>query len=241
MSTIFRLALLSVLAIAASVRPATACSCAVFPLCTTFWQADAVFIARAEVTPLGPGAQRARFEVEESFRGPTGGVIEIVGRGIGGSCAYGFVQGTRYLVFARRAPDGTWSSFLCSSTAPLTEAGEAITFARGIARDKSRGGSVSGHALAAERTSGGRFGSHSPLVSVRIAMREGAREFSTRTDTNGRYTIEGVPPGRYTLTVAASPGVEPVPPATIEIKGPGECLTHPVTAVKRPSTREREQ
>ena len=50
MSTIFRLALLSVLAIAASVRPAAACSCAVFPLCTTFWQADAVFIARAEVT-----------------------------------------------------------------------------------------------------------------------------------------------------------------------------------------------
>ena len=117
-----------------------------------------MFIARAEVTALGPGAQRARFEVEESFRGPTGGVIEIIGRGIGGSCAYGFVQGTRYLVFARRAPDGTWSSFLCSSTAPLTEAGEAITFARGITRDKSRGGSVSGHALAAERTSGGRFG-----------------------------------------------------------------------------------
>ena len=115
-----------------------------FPSAPTYWQADAVFIARAEVTPLGPGAQRARFEVEEAFRGPAGGVIEIVGRGIGGSCAYGFVQGTRYLVFARRAPDGTWSSSLCSSTAPLTEAGEAITFARGIARDKSRGGTVSG-------------------------------------------------------------------------------------------------
>ena len=98
------------------------------PVCHTFWEADSVFIGRAEVTSLGPGAQRSRFEVEESFRGPTGGVIEIVGRGIGGSCAYGFVQGTRYLVFARRAPDGTWSASMCGSTAPLTEAGEAITF-----------------------------------------------------------------------------------------------------------------
>lgn len=241
MSTILRLALLSVLAITVTARPAAACSCAVLPLCTTYWQADAVFIARAEVTPLGPGAQRARFEVEESFRGPADGVIEIVGRGIGGSCAYGFVQGRRYLVFARHAPDGTWSSFLCSSTAPLTEAGEAITFARGIARDKSRGGSISGQVLAAVRTKSGHMGSHSPLTGVRMAMREGARELSTRTDLYGNYTIKDVPPGRYTLTVAASPGVEPVPPAAIEIKGPGECLTHSVTAVKLPAPREREQ
>ena len=50
-------------------------------------------------------------------------------------------------------------------------------------------------------------------------MRERARELSTRTDLYGNYTIKDVPPGRYTLTVADSPGVEPVPPATIEIKG----------------------
>ena len=72
-------------------------------------------------------------------------------------------------------------------------------------------------------------------------MRERARELSTRTDLYGNYTIEDVPPGRYTLTVADSPGVEPVPPATIEIKGPGACVIHSVTAVKLPAPREREQ
>ena len=157
MSPIIRVAILCGLAIAASVRPAAACSCAQLPVCHAFWEADSVFIGRAEVTSLGPGAQRSRFEVEESFRGPTGGVIGIVGRGIGGSCAYGFVQGTRYLVFARRAPDGTWSASMCGSTAPLTQAGEAITFGRSIARDRNRGGSISGSVLAAVRTKSGRL------------------------------------------------------------------------------------
>jgi hypothetical protein len=193
-----------------------------------------VFIGRAEVTPLGPGAQRTRFEVEESFRGPTGDLIEIVSRGIGGSCDYGFADATRYVVFARRAPDGSWKAFLCGSTAPLTEAGEAITFARGSARDLRRGGSVSGSIFAAESTSGGRFGLHSPMTGVTVKIREGTRDYSTRTGLNGLYEFDNVAPGRYTLTVSDSPGVEPIPPAIVEIKGPGACVLHSVTAVKRP-------
>jgi hypothetical protein len=95
-----------------------------------FSEADRVFTGRAEVTPLGPGAQRTRLRVEESFRGPAGGVVEIVARGIGGSCAYAFVHGTRYLVFARRAPDGTLRAFFCDPTAPVDQAGEALAFLR---------------------------------------------------------------------------------------------------------------
>jgi hypothetical protein len=68
--------------------------------------------------------------VEESFRGPAGGVVEIVARGIGGSCAYAFVHGTRYLVFARRVPDGTLRAFFCDPTAPVDQAGEALAFLR---------------------------------------------------------------------------------------------------------------
>src|SRR5262245_33790770 len=108
MRTVLRTAILCAVALTASARPAAACSCAARPLCATFWDADGVFIGRAEVTPLGPGAQRTRFEVEESFRGPASGPVEIVSRGIGGSCDYGFSNGTRYIVFARRALDGSW-------------------------------------------------------------------------------------------------------------------------------------
>ena len=126
----FRVAILCLVALASLVGPAFACTCAMRTAAVAFSEADRVFTGRAEVSPLGPGAQRARFRVEESFRGPAGGVVEIVARGIGGSCAYAFVHGTRYLVFARRAPDGTWKAFFCDPTAPMDRSGEALAFLR---------------------------------------------------------------------------------------------------------------
>ena len=232
MSTLIRIAMLCFITLVASARPVSACSCAALPVCATFWEADRVFIGRAEVTPLGPGAERTRFEVEESFRGPAG-VVEIIGRGIGGSCNYGFVDGTQYVVFARRGADGTWSSSLCGSTAPLAQAGEAITFARGIAREKSRGGSVSGSVLLAERLGTGRFGAHSPMNGATVVMREGTRELSATTDSMGQFEFKNVAPGSYTIAVSAMPAVEIIRPATIDIKGPGACVIHGLTAVKR--------
>jgi hypothetical protein len=232
MSTPLRIVLLCGFGILSSVRPAGACTCAVFPVCTTFWDADAVFIGRAQVTSLGPGAQLARFEIEESFRGPAGSV-EIVGRGIGGSCDYGFVDDTRYIVFARRHPDGSWKAFLCGSTTPLAEAGEVIRFARITARDTARGGSISGSVFSAERTEAGRLGLHSPLPSVRVVAHDGTRELTTRTDLGGQYEFEKVTPGRYTLTFSAPPGVEPIAPASLDVKGPGACVMHHVTSVRR--------
>ncbi len=192
-----------------------------------------MFTGRAEVTPLGPGAQRARFRVEESFRGPASDVVEIVARGIGGSCAYAFGHGTRYLVYARRAPDGTWRSFFCDPTAPLDQAGEGLAFARGVARDSRRGGRLFGSVLAADDAGGGQVGDPTPLKRVTIVIREGTGTFSTTTDSQGQYGFDDVAPGRYTLTVSASPGVDPIPPAMIQIKGPGACVVHTVIAVKR--------
>ena len=136
MGTLIRIAIFCGVAVAASARPAFACSCAQRPVSVTFWEADRVFTGRAEVTPLGPGSQRARFRVEETFRGPAGGVVEIVARGIGGSCDYAFVNGTRYLVFARRARDGAWSAIFCDPTAPLNQAADALAYARDAAKKR---------------------------------------------------------------------------------------------------------
>jgi Carboxypeptidase regulatory-like domain len=233
MNAIIRVAMLCVLAVAVSGRPASACSCAMRPACAAFWEADRVFIGRAEVTSLGPGAQRARFQVEEAFRGPRGSV-EIVARGIGGSCAYAFVHGARYLVYARRAPDGTWSSFFCDPTAPLDQAGEDLAFARGVARDNRRVGSLSGSVSITERARDGQVGLPAPLSRVTIVIREGTQALSTTTDSQGQYAFKDVAPGRYTLTVSELPGVDPIPPATIQIKGPGACVVLAVTAVRRP-------
>ena len=131
MGNVIRLSIFCGLAVAALAQPAEACSCAMRPASVAFWEADLVFVGRAQVTPLGRGAQRARFRVEELFRGPSRRVVEIVARGIGGSCAFAFTHGTRYLVFARLRPDGSYASFFCDPTAPLDQAGETLVFARG--------------------------------------------------------------------------------------------------------------
>jgi len=124
-----RLACLAAVFLAASSRPASACSCAMRPVAAAFQDADLVFTGLASVTPLGPGAQRARFRIDEVFRGPVLRVVAIDARGIGGSCAYAFQHQVRYVVFARRTRDG-WRAFYCDPTSPVAEAGEALRFAR---------------------------------------------------------------------------------------------------------------
>jgi len=173
--------------------------------------------------------------VEEAFRGPAG-AVEITALGIGGSCAYAFVHGTRYLVYAHRAPDGTWRSFFCDPVAPLDQAGDDLSFARGVARDNRRGGSLFGSVSIAEPGRNGQIGAPAPLSRATVVIRDKVvkRAFSTTTDSQGQYAFNDVTPGRYMLTVPALPGVDPILPATIQIKGPGACVMHTVTAVKTP-------
>jgi hypothetical protein len=137
-------------------------------------------------------------------------------------------------VYARRAPDGTWSSFFCDPIAPLDQAGEGLAFGRGLARDSRRGGWLFGLVSIAERAGDAEVGIASPLNGVTVAIKGEKGAFSTATDSRGQYELKDVPPGRYTLSVSASPGVDPLRPATIEIKGPGACVQHSVTAMKRP-------
>ena len=86
----------------------------------------------------------------------------------------------------------------------------------------------------AESARDGQVGLAAPLSRVTIVIREGTQTFSTTTDSQGQYAFKEVAPGRYTLTVSELPGVYPITPATIQIKGPGACVAHTVTAVRRP-------
>jgi hypothetical protein len=80
----------------------------------------------------------------------------------------------------------------------------------------------------------GQVGLPAPLSRVTVVIREGTQAFSTTTDSQGQYAFKDVAPGRYTLTVSELPGVDPIPHATIQIKGPGACVEDTVTAVRRP-------
>jgi hypothetical protein len=129
MKPMIRFACLAAFLMVFSPRPASACSCAMRPMPAAFEDADLIFTGLASVTPLGPGAQRVQFRVDEVFRGPRLRGVVIDAHGIGGSCAYAFQHRVRYFVFARRTFNG-WRAFYCDPTSPLDQAGEAIRFAR---------------------------------------------------------------------------------------------------------------
>lgn len=232
-----RLVMLLWLAILVPTRTATACSCAMPPACSAFYNADAVFIGQAEVVKTGARSQRARFRVEESFRGAAskGGTIEIVGKGIGGSCAYEFVDGSRYLVYATKQPDGTWGAFLCGRTMVVDTKAEAdVELARWIARNPSGSGRVAGSASIAERRARGANVSIAPLAKTSITIRSDTQSFTTETDSRGSFEFKDVPPDRYTLTVRLSPQFEAFTPMTITVAGPGACALYGIDVIRRP-------
>ena len=130
--------------------------------------------------------------------------------------------------------------YFCDPTTPLDQAGEGLAFARGIARDRRRGGSLVGSVLITERAGDAPSGLLSPLGGVTIAIRGGAHAFSTTTDSTGQYALRDVAPGLYLLTVSASLDVDPIPPATIQVKGPGACVVHTIV-LSRPGPAVRSQ
>jgi hypothetical protein len=91
----------------------------------------------------------ATLEVEESLRGGVSGRVKVGSAAkppasqpdslpvtersvMMSSCDYRFEEGGRYLVYARRAPDGRLTTSLCSGTKPADEAIEDLAFIQSV-------------------------------------------------------------------------------------------------------------
>ncbi len=101
----------------------TRAHCAPLSPCHTFWMADTVFIGRAQsVVEKTRGNQVTRLVVEEWLRGARfQGEVTTYSYGVGGSCDFGFKQGSRYLVHATKDADGAWKVSLCGGTGLLDQ------------------------------------------------------------------------------------------------------------------------
>ncbi len=228
--------ILVILLVSAAIPDAAfACSCDKRPPCETLWTADLVFIGRAHRVLKTPGgAQEARIVVEEWLRGQrVGSELTIFSYGVGGSCDYGFEEGTRYLVHATKRPAGTWGVSLCGGTAPVTEATADLKYIRDALAHPGEG-ALWGNAFIdidpGEAVRGG-----PPISNTRLVLRSPRGELTTRTGKEGNYRFEAVPAGEYTLVVELPPDHQPVPPKRIVI-GKGACVQHVFWTMKR-STR----
>lgn len=160
-----------------------------------------------------------RFRVEGAYRGVSGPTVEIAdpealptptklpdgreGMTIlsDGDDFYPFEPGRTYFVYATRSEGGAreWSVSR-SGAIPIEEAGADLAYARGLASAKP-GGVVFGTAMRFDEGFSETEDSAPPTplagVGVRIEGRGG--RFEARTDGDGAYRVEGVPPGEYTV------------------------------------------
>ena len=79
-------------------------------------RADAVFEARPFSMTNDASRARYRFEVDQVWKGDIGQRVEISTALHSASCGRTYRIGTRYVIYARRGPDGGWTDGLCSRT-----------------------------------------------------------------------------------------------------------------------------
>lgn len=122
------LALLVAVGLAAVPQPraAFACSCAAPPAPRAARDgAAAVFAGTVSgLVQTGSGGERllVTFDLEESWKGPTGPQLTVVTSSSSASCGYEFTRSEQYLVYAD-AQGSQMHVSLCSRTAPLADAG----------------------------------------------------------------------------------------------------------------------
>ena len=208
-----------------SVSPASACDCAGRPTCATLWDADLVFVGTVNrIVTTAPATEEATFTIEEWLRGePVEKEMTIVSAGIGFSCEYDFAPAGRYLVFARKAPNGSWKAALCGGTTPIeSKQGRADLAEIKAALNSRQPGTVSGE-VAFDEDPAERIMPGAPIARTAVRLRSESTTLTTQTDERGEFRFSQVPPGRYSLSATLPPNAVDVPPLPVTV-GANACV-----------------
>jgi carboxypeptidase family protein len=202
------------LALVAAERSASACECvATGQACSDYWKASAVFLGRVDSVTRDaakPGARtwplkRVVFTVIESYRGVTTTSVRVETGAGGGDCGYPFQEGRTYLVYAAsRDGGGVLTTSICSRTRPAEDADADVGYARAVASGHGPVSRIVGDIRKGTRTLGGPSNPDGePLAGVEVRFqRDGVLTARATTDEHGSFVLEGLPPGRYAVSLA---------------------------------------
>ena len=217
MARVAALVFVSAMAWTASVRDAAACSCAPGLPCGRWVRSTAVFVGDVVDVQHSDRGVTARLRVVLGFKGATEKSIVSIDAGQA-TCELRFAAGERWIVYGDSGPQGLRSS-LCSGSRKL-EADAPLPDLR------PEPGVVDGWLLRYRAPSGVQPWIEGAPVWIETP---GGRIVS-RTETQGRFRLTGVPAGSWTVEFDLGGREAAVAPATVA--PPDLCAT--VLALAKP-------
>ena len=199
------------------------------PPCAATWRAGAVFVGtivnQASETLAGSLIWHVHnVAVTQTLRGTVGSFVTLVpgyrptaeelkfaistgSVSVGSSdCDYDFQPGGQYLIYARRTPDGRWTTSRCDGTKPLAKAAADLDYINSLATTEPLG-RVYGKI---ERTVIDPFeptrASRVPATGVTIALTGKSNLLTVTTDEEGKVDVR-VPADEYTIKPVVPPTV----------------------------------
>ena len=197
-------------------REARACSCMFggSSPCQEFWRTDVVFaglvVGESEFTQ-DEGAYKhtrrlVRFAVEQPLRGIEAAEVEVATGWGGSDCGYQFRRGQRYVVYADRGEkDGRLYTGICTRTRTLEEAAEDLAYVRGLGAAAPTG-AVFGEVVRRNYQWKEGEGAYKPVAGAELTVEGGDASRELKTDAEGRFRVEGLPPGKYKVTLKVPSG-----------------------------------
>jgi hypothetical protein len=192
-----------------------ACSCLTTSPCEAFGKAKAVFVGRMiggsekvreDKTPEGVSityeAGWVRFVVEEPFKGVTGEEVTVYVESMKGtSCEGGVIRGERYIVYAgedkNRLTNGP-----CSRTHLVADDEDDLSILRGLP-EAGTGGRLNVYVDVNVQTANSGV---KPLSGINVTVQDSKKVRTVvTTDSNGRFDLSGLRPGKYDVEPVWSP------------------------------------
>lgn len=191
-------------------RTIEACSCFLNPNppCRAYGKADVIFEGVVlKLEKVKPDTEihlrrRAEIKIKNVYKG-TAEKITYVYTGDGASdCGYRFKVGKRYLIYANRS-EGLLTTFKCGRNQEVKYANDDIAYIQ------SRPSLISGISIygrVEKYLLGSGYGNNKPIEGSQIQI-DGPERRDVTTDSNGKFSVTGLPVGRYSVKAIPPPGL----------------------------------
>ncbi len=206
-----RLLLASLLLIFTAATQAIACSCAgAMRPCEAYGDAAAIFVGTVtlstNITVKEVGFEttkrKVRFHVDRALKNVESSDVEVLTNWGEAACGYGFRLGGQYVVYAYSDNNKTLTTSICTRTRPLSEAAEDLEYISGRSKAPP-GGTISGEV----RLRRGDEYPWPPVKDARILVKGPDKEWEGKTDSEGKYSISGLRPGKYKVRLELPEGL----------------------------------